>query len=206
MATLMKMSILKACLPLLVVAGLLGCGPEPAASAEGQPSETARRGVQPVASGALGQCSTFMGASLSDSDRAALWDGRGDAQPLCLFVASFAWADHDRQKASDLYALAMVRYRYDALRCAAPVPDALVSTMVAARMAAGDRLADLGIDVGPNEIGAAAQRSESYIYPVGHLQTQCDGKLRPETEWAGLRRAMQEQIAEAQARPRTNLS
>lgn len=100
----------------------------------------------------------------------------------------------------------MVRYRYDAVRCAAPVPDALVSTMVAARMAAGDRLADLGIDVGPNEIGAAAQRSESYIYPVGHLQTQCDGKLRPETEWAGLRRAMQEQIAEAQARPRTNLS
>lgn len=206
MATLTNMSIFKASLPLMVVAGLLGCGPEPATSAEIKPSESPSGVVQPVGSDALGQCSTFMGASLSDGDREALWAGRGDAQPLCLFVASFVWADHDRQKASDLYALAMVRYRYDAARCAAPVPDSLVSSMVAARMAAGGRLADLGVFVGPKEIGAAAQRSDSYIYPVGHLQMQCDGNLRPETEWPSLRQQMQDEIAKAQARPQTGLS
>lgn len=205
MATLMNVNILRASISLLVVAGLLGCGPESATSAEREPSASVSGVVQPVGSDALGQCPTSMGASLSDRDRAALWDGRGDAQPLCLFVASFAWADHDRQKASDLYALAMVRYRYDAVRCAAPVPDALVSSMVAARMAAGDRLASLGIFVGPKEIGAAAQRSESYTYPVGHLQAQCDGKLRPESEWGGLRLEMQDAIAKAQARPQTGL-
>lgn len=73
--------------------------------------------------------------------------------------------------------------------------------MVAARMAAGGRLADLGISVGPKEIGAAAQRSESYVYPVGHLQQQCNGKLRPESEWAGLRVEMQDAVARAMASP-----
>ncbi len=95
----------------------------------------------------------------------------------------------------------MVRYRYDAVRCAAPVPDALVSSMVAARMATESRLADLGIFVGPQEIGGAAQRSESYVYPVGHLQQQCEGKLRPESEWAGLRVEMQDAVARAMASP-----
>lgn len=196
-----KVSILKVLVPLLVAAGLLGCGSESATSAENKREDSAGQGIQPVASNTLGQCSTFIGASLSDADRAALWDGRGDAQPLCLFVASVAWADHDRQKASDLYALAMVRYRYDAVRCAAPVPDALVSSMVGARMATESRLADLGIFVGPQEIGAAAQRSESYVYPVGHLQQQCEGKLRPESEWAGLRVEMQDAVARAMASP-----
>lgn len=172
---------------------ILGCGSEPANSTESQAASNAKQN----SSRSIGQCPTHMGASLSDADRENLWNGREDEQPLCLFIASTAWAQHDPQKASDLFALGMVRFRYDAVRCAGPVSESTASAMTAARMAAGSHLSDLGIFVGPEEIGAAARRPQSYVYPADHLQALCDGNVRSESEWPALRLEMQEAINRA---------
>jgi len=182
-----------------IVVGLLGCGPKPAASTEG-PVATSTTMSSQAGSADLGQCPTYMGAPASDADRDMLWNGRANAQPFCLFISSVAWAEHDRQKASDLFALAMVRYQYDAVRCATPIAGPVGSAMTAGRMAAGGRLSDLGILVGPEEIGAAARRSETYNYPIRHLQTLCDGDVLPEVEWPSLQRNILQTVADATAR------
>ena len=176
--------------------GLLGCGPVPEPSSEGPTPAPSAPSLQAAPSD-LGQCSTYMGAPISDAERAGLWNGRGDAQPLCLFIASVAWAEHDRQKASDLFALAMLRYQYDTVRCAAPISGPTGSAMTAGRMAAGDRLYDLGIPVGPEQIGAAAMDPKSYEYPIRHLQTLCDRQVKPADEWPDIQLKLQKAVAEA---------
>jgi hypothetical protein len=67
-------------------------------------------------------------------------------------------------------------------------------------MVASGRLSELGILVGPEQIGAAARRSETYSYPIRHLQTLCDGNVRPEVEWPGLQRNILQAVADATAK------
>ena len=188
-----RAKILQAAFHCLVSVGLLGCGSEPEESEKSHSASSAEQ----VSPRSTGQCPTHMGASLSGADRENLWNGREDEQPLCLFIASTAWAQHDRKKASDLFALAMVRFRYDAVRCAGPVSQSTASAMTAARMAAGGYLSDLGIFVGPEEIGAAARNSRSYVYSAQHLQALCDGQVKSENEWPALRVEMQDAIDRA---------
>lgn len=188
-----RAKILQAVFCCLVSVCLLGCGSEPANSEESYSASSAEQ----ISPRSIGQCPTHMGASLSDADRENLWNGRGDEQPLCLFIASTAWAQHDRRKTSDLFALAMVRFRYDDVRCAGPVSASTASAMTAARMAAGSHLSGLGIFVGPEEIGAAARHPQSYVYSTQHLAALCDGNVKSENEWPALRLEMQEAIDRA---------
>src|SRR4051794_32675492 len=75
-----------------IVVCLLGCGPKPAASTEGPAAAPSTLNSQ-AGPADLGQCPTYMGAPGSDADRDMLWNSRANAQPLCLFISSVAWAE-----------------------------------------------------------------------------------------------------------------
>lgn len=127
--------------------------------------------------------------------REELWNKRKDAEPLCLFVGAIAWAHYDSGKATELYALGMIRRRYDLGRCVNAPGGMLSSMMAAVRMGAGDKLRESGILVGPAQIRPFALDPATYRYRTDHLASTCEGSVKPSNTWAAEQEQMQREIA-----------
>jgi hypothetical protein len=163
---------------------LAGCAPAEEAS-------TAQ--VQPAA-----QWEPDCSIQAEDRDQPArreeLWVKRKDAEPLCLFSGAMAWAAFDQEKAAQLYALAMVRRRYDIGRCVRPPGGPMSSMMAAIRMGAGDKLQEAGIMVGPATIRPLALDPATYRYRTDHLAAMCEGPVKPSSSWPDEEAQMRREI------------
>ncbi|MDG2531948.1 MmcQ/YjbR family DNA-binding protein [Caulobacter endophyticus] len=132
----------------------------------------------------------------SRAERETAWATRQGAEPLCLFMASAAWASHDPDKAALLYRLAATRREYDRRRCVEPPRGQMSSAMMAIRMQAGAALQAAGAKADPAQVATIGRDPETYRYRSDHLETMCDGPVRPERDWDRLRDEMRREIDE----------
>ena len=132
--------------------------------------------------------------------REQLWTERKAAEPLCLFIGAMAWAPYDKDRAAELYALAMVRRRYDLGRCVHPPGGPVSSMMAAMRMGAGDKLREAGIVVGRTAIRPLALDPEMYKYRTDHLATMCEGPVKPSSPWPDVEAQMRREIESVSSR------
>lgn len=133
-------------------------------------------------------------AMMIPTGRDTLWRTRAAAEPLCLFAGAIAWAQHDKQKAAQLYALGMVRRRYDIGRCQAVPAGPLSSLMASVRLGAGDKLREAGIEVGPDQIRPVALDPASYRFRTDHLSTFCEGPVKPARLWPEVQAQMRSEL------------
>lgn len=146
-------------------------------------------------------CPTQVADQYEQEVREELWSQRKDAEPLCLFAGAMAWASHDSSKATELYALAMVRRRYDLGRCVAPPGGMMSSVMAAVRMGAGQALLDVGIKVGPVEMRPFGLDPATYQYRTDHLGTVCEGAVKPVEAWPREQEKIRREIADRTKSP-----
>lgn len=160
------------------------------------PSEAAPERADSVAAQWEPDCPQQLEGVDQPAVREELWNRRKDAEPLCLFIGAIAWAHYDRGKATELYALGMIRRRYDLGRCV-NAPGGMQSSMMAAvRMGAGDKLREAGILVGPAQIRPFALDPATYRYRTDHLAFMCEGPVKPSSAWGEEQERMRREMAD----------
>jgi hypothetical protein len=138
-------------------------------------------------------CSFASEARETPEGREALWRERSRAEPLCLLAGATAWSKIDRARAERLYAVALVRRRYDTGRCVRPPQGSMAEIMALIRIRAEEALEAAG-STGPSRalMGEVVADPATYSYRTDHLVTACGGqRVRPQRAWP----AVQAQIA-----------
>lgn len=135
----------------------------------------------------------------STAERDAVWDTRQNAEPLCLLIGSIAWAEHDKDKASQLYRLGMLRRYYDLGRCVTQPHGPVSSMMMVMRMQAAQALGAVGAMPDLESAKVAARDPSTFRYRTDHLETMCEGPVQPADKWDEIREKLQSGMEAAPA-------
>jgi len=113
-----------------------------------------------------------------------VWSDRLSYEPLCLYLAVGGLAATNAAKATDLYALARIRSRYDLSRCEEWPHGPSSSATAAMRMNAEQALVQAGVKTTLPQMIVAAQADETFDYESEGLEQMCDGgALKPVSAW-----------------------
>jgi hypothetical protein len=136
-----------------------------------------------------------------DEARATAWERRHDLTPLCLYEAAAWWANLDAENAGELFALAMLRARYDVLRCREPEQARNAPTLFRSVeiTVSGQLRARRDQDPAwwPQMLQRTAAADETFRYDGRRLESVCEdaGGATPRSRWRAARDRVRAAVA-----------
>jgi hypothetical protein len=140
----------------------------------------------------ISPCPDFEALVASSQLAGEVWSDRLSYEALCLYAAANVLAASDAAKATDLYALARIRSRYDLARCETWPHGPASSATAALRMAAEAGLSAAKVKTTLPQLIEVARSDATYDYGSETLEQMCDGgQLKPPRAWKAERERIQ---------------